>query len=301
MKASELKEIKLKSQKEKVAEEIENVTKMLPDLVRIVLEYMALIQWFSLSKDQAKQKIKDKDFRDCLFTSADLKDSSLKASFSSADLRETNFSQANLTWVNLAWANLSGVNLSGVNLTWVDFRGANLHSTDLSGANLCSADLRGADLREANLHSADLSDAKLNGANLSGAKLSLSNLPYVLNNSFVILSSDAKDIKIEKYIHILRSYIAAVSILWFSSDEHDKKRAKVLLLELIQTQSSESPIMQNFLSKGLLPDEKEMPPYSFFQGIRHNPFSNSLRSQLQEASKEALKSSASAGSPGRKL
>ncbi len=223
MKASETKEIKLHSQK--LAKHIEHVTKMPIVLAQIVAEYLALIQWSSLSKEQAEQKRQRKDFSNCIFTSADLGDHSLRSSF--------------------------------------------------RGANLLGADLR-------------------------RVKLSLSNLPFVLNFPTVLLS-DAKDIKMAEYINILRSYIAA-PISWFSkSREHGKYRAKVLLLELIQTQKADNPTMQHFLQKGLLPEEKETWSDRFFQApSSSNPASNSLLSQLKKASKEALKPSASAEYPGRK-
>ncbi len=57
---------------------------------------------------------------------------------------------------------------SNANLRNADLRGANLSGADLSNANLRNADLRGADLSGADLRNADLSNADLRGANLSG-------------------------------------------------------------------------------------------------------------------------------------
>ena len=108
----------------------------------------------------------------------------MKADFSSCDLRDADLSYANLSYANLRYANLSDANLSGANLNGADLRYANLIDADLGGANLSDATLLYANLIGANLSDADLSYdnlsyADLRGGNLSGADLSYANLSYV--------------------------------------------------------------------------------------------------------------------------
>ena len=65
----------------------------------------------------------------------------MKADFSSCDLRDADLSYANLSYANLRYADLSGAYLSGANLSDADLRYANLLDADLSGANLSDATL----------------------------------------------------------------------------------------------------------------------------------------------------------------
>ena len=93
----------------------------------------------------------------------------MKADFSSCDLRGVNLRGANLSDADLGGADLRGADLlyadlSDANLRGVNLRGANLLYADLGGANLSGADLGGADLGGANLSGASLLYADLGGA-----------------------------------------------------------------------------------------------------------------------------------------
>ena len=65
----------------------------------------------------------------------------MKADFSSCDLRDADLSYANLSYANLRYADLSGAYLGGANLSDADLRYANLRDADLGGANLSDATL----------------------------------------------------------------------------------------------------------------------------------------------------------------
>ena len=94
----------------------------------------------------------------------------MKADFSSCDLRDANLSGANFRYANLSCANFR----------YADLSGADLCDADLSGADLCDADLHGANLRDADLHGANLRDANLSGADLSYANLcDAEEVPYI--------------------------------------------------------------------------------------------------------------------------
>ena len=104
----------------------------------------------------------------------------MKADFSSCDLRGANLSGADLLYANLRGADLCGANLRGADLRGGNLSGAyllyaNLSGADLSDANLLYAYLIGANLSYANLHYADLRGANLSDANLSGAE----EVPYI--------------------------------------------------------------------------------------------------------------------------
>ena len=94
----------------------------------------------------------------------------MKADFSSCDLRYANLSYANLSYANLRYADLSGADLGGANLSGADLGGADLRYDNLSYANL-----GGANLSDATLLYANLIGANLIGANLRDAE----EVPYI--------------------------------------------------------------------------------------------------------------------------
>ena len=94
----------------------------------------------------------------------------MRADFSSCDLRNANLRNANLSYSDLSYSDLRYANLSGANL-----RDADLCDADLRNADLRYANLSGANLRYANLCDAYLSGANLRNADLRGAK----EVPYI--------------------------------------------------------------------------------------------------------------------------
>ena len=104
----------------------------------------------------------------------------MKADFSSCDLRGADLRGANLSGAYLLYADLGGANLSDANLSYSNLRDAYLRGANLSGATLRDANLSGANLSGANLSGANLRDANLSYSNLSGANLSgAKEVPYI--------------------------------------------------------------------------------------------------------------------------
>jgi Pentapeptide repeats (8 copies) len=128
-----------------------------------------------LYKSEASSTVREATV-EAVKSGADLSGADLSgADLRGADLRGADLSGADLRGAYLRDAYLRGADLSGADLRDAYLRGAYLRDAYLRGADLSGADLRDAYLRDADLRDAYLRDADLRGADLRGAKGPLSN------------------------------------------------------------------------------------------------------------------------------